>query len=69
MCNEINTKELKIIYEKGFNLEKLENRDLIIAFLSLGIAIKSWFSTYSCQRFRIKWIDPDLIICTLRHLA
>ena len=47
------------IKSSGFSLDSVFKSDLTIAFLSLRIALKAWFSTYQCFRWKYDIIDPN----------
>jgi len=50
---------LDSLIDQGFNISESGRGELTIAFLSLRIAIKSWFSTYRSFVLNINWVDPS----------
>lgn len=50
-------KIMKQIEEEGFSLDEINRSELTIAFLSLRTALRAWFSTYQCFRWRFYIAD------------
>ncbi|HLP91283.1 MAG TPA: hypothetical protein VK184_22215 [Nostocaceae cyanobacterium] len=65
--------ELENITNHGFNVEESSDKDIDLAFLSLKIALKAYFSTYHCHNGLLNYYidnkeyfkDDDLMYCDL----